>query len=330
MKKIGILVVVALLLIGCQATGPKTYSVNTESKTIARPKTCSFEQIPGKAYLIAPNYRKYVTNSFFYDPEREKVWQRDESKFTSLISQQFKIVETGVVTQEDGKLRQRNLSKYRYSEDEIKGIPYVRDKAFSSKLVTEDCSIYYLSGGTIVNYLLSFVVNVDGSKINEDDVLALYGSEPLKKKSMDAVIEYDRFEKRLKVTTPYFNNMLLRGSININDQSVTFLQLYLDLTFFDKWGFISNAIDTNGIGHEVVKISTDTDCSNSKMFGCKLTETVGVEIDEEFLKKNRDGFELKVFGTKEKIVKVSGHMVEGFLSGLKKAKEKVKSGGFDD
>ena len=76
----------------------------------------------------------------------------------------------------------------------------------------------------------------------------------------------------------------------------------------------------------MVKISTDTDCSYSDMLGCKLTETIGVTVSEEFLNKNRDGFELKVFGTKEKIVKVSSHMVESFLSGLNKAKTQVKSG----
>ncbi|NKC18622.1 MULTISPECIES: hypothetical protein [Pseudoalteromonas] len=328
MKKIGILIMAVFPLLGCQTTGPKTYTGNTQSIAATNSKSCSFDQITGKAYLIAPDFKKYVTNSFFYDSEKETVWQLDKGNYSSLTSQKFKIVDTGLVTKEDVKSRQPYLSKYRYSEDDIKGIPYVRDKAFSSKLVTEDCSIYYLSGGTIIKSLLSSIVNTDGTKINEDDVLAFYGSEPLSKKSMDAVIEYDRFEKRLKVKTPYYDDMLIRGSLNAKDQSISLVQLYVDLTFFDKWGFISNAIDTDGVNHEVVKISTDTDCSNSDMFGCKLTETVGVTISEEFLNKHRDGFELKLFGTKEKIVKVSGYMVEGFLSGMRKAKEQLKSGDF--
>lgn len=328
MRKIGILIMAVLPLIGCQTTGPKTYSANSESRSAATSKSCEFDQIPGKMYLIAPDFKKYVTNSFFFDPSQEAVRQLDKGNYSSLISQQFKVVETGVVTQEDITSRQPYLSKYRYNEDEIKGIPYIRDKAYSSKLVTSDCSIYYLSGATIIKSLLSSVVNLDGSKINEDDVLALYGSKPFKKKSMEASVEYDRFEKKLKVSTPYYNNMLIRGSIDTKSQSVSYLQLYVNLTFFDKWGFVSNSIDTDGKSHEVVKISTDTDCSNSDMFGCKLTETIGITIDEDFLNRNRSGFEIKVSGTKEKIVKVSSHVIEGFLLGLNKAKGQAKSGDF--
>lgn len=328
MKKNGILMVVTLSLMGCQAAGPGTYSSNAESGAIAGSKVCSFEEIPGKSYLIAPSFKRYITNSFFYDSEKETVYQRDKSKFSSLISQEFKVVETGVVTKQDIASRRPFLSKYRYRENEIEGTPYVRDKTFSSKLVTEDCSVYYLSGATAAKSLLSSVVNSDGSEIDEADLLVLYGSEPLQKKEMEAEIEYDRFEKRVKVTTPYYDGMLIRGSIDAKKKSVQFVQLYLNLTFFKKWGFVSNAIDTDGIRHEVVKISSDADCKHSDIGGCKLTEIVGVDVSEDFLKDHRGGFEMKVFGTKERVVKVSGQMVEGFLSGLQKAMEQVESGDF--
>lgn len=328
MKKLGIFIMATLPLFGCQSGGPKTYSTNAELKSSTNAKSCAFDEIPGKPYLIAPDFQNYVTNSFFYDPEREKVRQLDKGNYSSLISQQLKIIETGVITNEDIKSRQPYLSKYRYSEDEIQGTSYIRDKAYSSKLVTKDCSVYYLSGGTDVRSLMSSIVNLDGSKINEEDILALYGVEPLKKKSMNASVEYDRFEKTLKISTPYYDNMLIRGVINTNNKSVTFLQLYVDLTFFDKWGAISSAIDTDGVRHEVVKISTDADCSNSDMFGCKLKETVGITIDEDFLNKNLGGFEIKAFGTKDKIIKVSAQMIEGFLLGLSEAKKQAKSGDF--
>jgi hypothetical protein len=98
------------------------------------------------------------------------------------------------------------------------------------------------------------------------------------------------------------------------------------LTFFDKWGFISNALDTDGVSHDVVKISSDTDCSHSDLLGCKLTETIGVALTEKFLNKYINGFEIKVYGTKEKIIKVSGEAVKGFVSGIEKAKKMAKSG----
>lgn len=328
MIKIGILIIAVLLLVGCQTTGPKTYSANSESRSVPTSNSCDFDQIPRKAYLISPSFKTYITNSFFFDPSKESVWQLDKSKYSSLISQEFKVVETGVVTQEDIKSRLPYLSEYRFDEDEIGGIPHIRDKAYSSKLVTSDCSVFYLNGNTNVKSLLSSVVNLDGSKINEDDALALYGTKPFKKKNMDASVEYDRFEKTLKVASPYHDNMFIRGSINTKNQSVSNLQLYVDLAFFDKWGFVSNALDTDGINHEIVKISTDTDCSNSDLFGCKLTETIGITIDEDFLNRNKNGFEMKVFGTKEKIIKVSSHMIEGFLLGLNKAKDQARSGNF--
>ncbi|MFX6759143.1 hypothetical protein ABTH30_19840, partial [Acinetobacter baumannii] len=73
--------------------------------------------------------------------------------------------------------------------------------------------------------------------------------------------------------------------------------------------------------HEVVKIDRDADCSNRYM-DCKLSEIVGVSLSEPFLRKNKNGFELKLKGQQDRIIKVPSDMVVSFLDGLDAAKKK--------
>ena len=102
--------------------------------------------------------------------------------------------------------------------------------------------------------------------------------------------------------------MAIRG--NFSNKEVKFIQLYTNLYFIDKWGFVKNAVDTNGVYHDVTKISTDTSCSSS---GCTLTETIGIDLSLDFLKNNQNGFEIKAFGTREKIINVPSVMIKSFL-----------------
>lgn len=335
MKNIVLILIPLIALAGCQSTAPAKYDAvvqtTSEDKTgqiIANysNKGCAFYAINTKPYKLADSSKKYVTNSFFYDPSREKYNQLDKAIYQPLITQNFKVVETGVVTAEDLTNRKPFLSKYRYFEEELDGTPYKRDKTYSTKVVTEDCIIFYLHGGTTASSIKSIIVNIDGSKITDKNIIEFIGSKPLDTYEMDASVKYDRFEKAIKISTPLYKDRLIRGAINTNDNSISYVQLYISLTFFDKWGFVSNAIDTNSNRHEVTKISTDTDCLDSDIFGCKLTETIGVTLDKQFLESHMDGFEMKVFGTREKIIKVSGTMVKGFLKGLNEGLEKSKSG----
>ena len=130
---------------------------------------------------------------------------------------------------------------------------------------------------------IRIIKNSDNSELNEKDLLTIIGEKPLTKLEFESDIVYDKFTKVNAVTTPYLNNMAIRG--NFSNKEVKFIQLYTNLYFKNKWGFIKNAVDTNGSYHDVTKISTDTSCSNS---GCTLTETIGIDLSLDFLKKNQN------------------------------------------
>jgi len=308
------------LLVGCQATGPVKYQGSG-----AESAGCDYGSIEGDEYTLTDSTKPYVTNIFFYDSTKEKVWQLDKGMYTDLVSGNFKVVEVGVVTQEDINAKKPFLSKYRYFQEEYNGELLKRDKSFSTKVVTQNCSVYYLHGGTGKKSLTSSIAKSTGESLSDKDVMKVFGKTVFVELDLAASIKYDKFDKRYKVTTPTHNKMLLRGSINEDTHGVSYIQLYADLTFLEKWGFVKHATDTDGVNHEVTKISTDTDCS-SRVLGCVLTETIGVSLSRDFLEQKKEGFEIKVYGTKEAILKVPGKLVESFLEGLDQAVSKSKSG----
>ncbi|MGD9707459.1 MAG: hypothetical protein AB7V07_07355 [Candidatus Delongbacteria bacterium] len=309
-----LLTVIFLILAGCITTGPKKY----QSSTIGK---CIYDELEGNEYKLTELIKTYVTNHFFYDPERESLYQNNKNHFKALQNQNFKVLKTGCITVDDVKIKQRYFGEYRYYDEVITGELFVLDKSFSTKIITEDCTVFYfgLRGG--VHSLKSDILLADGSEISDEDILDLIGNEPLKKQTLEASINYDRFEKIYKVKTPMFDDIFIRGAINEKDQQISFIQLYLNVLFIENWGFISNAIDIDGNSHEVTKISSDV---NSYSFGTTLTETIGVCLDRDFLEKHKDGFELKLFGRKEEIIYIHGLMVRSFLKGLDLAIEETK------
>jgi hypothetical protein len=309
MKATSILtVIISIILTSCITTGPIKYGDATKGN-------CAYRSIDSKEYKLSDLCKKYVTNYFFYDPNVEIMYQRNINAYKALQNQNFKILKTGVVSV-DNMAKKTRLPIFRYSDQELGGDLYKLDNSFSTMVLTEDCTIFYFQLSLVSGANRTSVVSVDGTAIMDDDILKLIGTQPLEKLTLKASVEYDRFEKVFKVATPMYKDILIRGSIKANDQSVSYIQLYLDLLFLNEWGFISNAIDTDSNRHDVTKISSDT---NSHDFGISLTETIGVSLDRDFLEKHADGFELKVFGAQEKIIKVHGLMVKSFLQGLDSA-----------
>ena len=51
-----------------------------------------------------------------------------------------------------------------------------------------------------------------------------------------------------------------------------------------------------------------------------MKETIGVDLSEQFLKKHKNGFEMKLSGKKTLVLAVSGDVVNAFLTELNKAK----------
>ncbi|MFQ5346443.1 MAG: hypothetical protein ACE5ED_01195 [Rhodothalassiaceae bacterium] len=150
------------------------------------------------------------------------------------------------------------------------------------------------------------------------------GDRPLEKLKLTADIKYDKFVKSYDVSTPFYDNMLIRGSVDAKSNRIIYVQLYTDLVFFEEWGYIETSIDTDGNRHEVTQISSDVDCY-SEFLGCELTEGIGITLSKDFLESHRNGFEIKAYGAQEKIITVPRQLIESFLLGLDKAIQQSKN-----
>ena len=313
MKKISILsgVIVLLFLAGCGAGAPQVLK-NNDGK-------CSYKEIQGKEYKYKGKYQ-YMQITFLHNPNLQSYEQMGNKVYEPLMKG-FKILETGVTTAENRYYNESPiLSGSRYAKSSFNNNDiYILDSGVSTKIVSEKCQIFY----TQIKYVSRFrdsLSNIDGSELSIEDIRNIAGSKNFIKDDFKATISYDRFEKSYKILTPELYSTFIRGSMKNND--ILYVQLYTSLYFNDKWGFIDKSIDTNGKKHSVVKISTDTDCSGS--YGCSLTETIGISLSIDFLKRNKKGFEIKAYGSKEKIIKVPGAMVRSFLSGIENAKKLTK------
>lgn len=302
---------IALGLAGCSSFGPKNLSQNG---------ICNYESVQSETYKLQPSFSEYVTNSFFYNENAEKIQQLDKSKYTSLVNSTFKILKTGVVTAEDLKNRSSYLSQYRYDEVSFDGIPYKRDKAYSTEVITSNCDVFYLAGETTKGSIETEIIHSDGSKLSDSDMKKFISPLALETINFEATITHDNFKKITKIETPSYDDLLIRGAVDDKTHKLVFIQLYADLTFYNDWGNIKLAYDTDGDTHTVTSINTDANCANSNLFGCRLTETVGAELDRKFLEKHIDGFELKFSGSQERIVKIPKMMVQSFLNAAELAK----------
>jgi hypothetical protein len=274
-----------------------------------------YNSLEGKSFQLSEDFKPYVTNSFYFDPYKRDHFQLN-GNYEDLKSQSFKVLETGVVTAADLNKRRPIFSEYRYYQEEIDGELYKRDKTYSTKVLTDNGSIFYLGGGTKIESLLSSIVNTDNSKIDNKDIFLLFGDKPFEKLILAANVEFDKFLKIYNISTPFYNDILIRGSVDAKTNQVINIQLYADLVFRKKWGNIDNAVDTDGNSHKVTKISTDIDVDVSPITGSILTETIAISLNLTFLEKHRSGFEIKAYGTKEQVITVPGQLIESFLLGI--------------
>ncbi len=310
-KSILFKVIVLLFLSGNGVCAPQVFKTNDEK--------CSYGEIKGKEYKYKGKY-KYMNITFLHNPNLQSYEQMGDKVYKPLIKG-FKVLETGLTTAENKYYNDSSiLSSLRYDKEAIEHNDiYILDGGVSTKIVSEKCQIFY----TQIKYVSRFrdaLSNIDGTELSIEDIRNIAGSQNFAKTDFKATMKYDRFEKIHKIRTPELHSSFVRGSLK--DGNILYVQLYTSLYFNGKWGFIDKSIDTDGNKHTVVKITTDTDCSRSS--GCRLTETIAISLSIDFLKRNKKGFEIKAYGSKEKIIKVPGAMVRSFLLGVENAKKQTK------
>ncbi|MDB4224305.1 hypothetical protein N9850_11070 [Granulosicoccus sp.] len=320
------LLVFSILVHACAQTGPQREAAKVSSSSQisdgnSSASPCGYSDIAGSEYRLTATFAPYASNMFFFDAERSGgMAQLNSAAYETLSRQPFKVVATGLLTADAKVARQPYLAQYRYSEIILGGDLFKIDKGNSTKVLTEDCSVYYFKVGQTPKFLEESIVQNNGQPLTTEQFINLTGPTALVPVNTNAKIEIDRFTGEYKVTTPYFDSMLLRGTVNGTTGELNFAQLYSDLVFFGDWGSIRSAIDTQAKLYEVTKIDTEADCSSSRLTGCRLTETIGVTLGEDFLEQNREGFELRFQGSKTREITIPGSLVRSFLEGIQTAR----------
>lgn len=293
----------------------------TAIATPALADECSYNDIQGTEYRISDKYANYVTNNFQVYPDVEDYKQGDKSLYVSLVTHPFKVTNTKVVTKESSRYDEPMFEGYRYSDVNLDGKAYFIDRHYNIEVTTSDCHKFYFDPAYLdfKDFEYDFV-RTDGASLTKQNYMKFL-ENALKKSDIQAKSEYDKFEKSYKVKTDYFDQYLIRGNFNEKTKKYDFVQLYLDTVQHVKpsEGSINMyqvAKDTDGNSHKVLTIDSSVDCSSSfaSTVGCTVKQPLGIDLTEDFLRKHKDGFELKLLATKPFVQEVSGDVVKAFLA----------------
>ncbi|MGF1694011.1 hypothetical protein [Photobacterium kagoshimensis] len=202
----------------------------------------------------------------------------------------------------------------------INGIDYQFDSNVKTAVMFEDCiSALWFKGHVNYNEIkeLKSFKKINGSSFSENDLAFTYGINNVKRAKHEALIDIDDFANTATIKTKYQDGILLRAwSNNKLTQKPKDFQLYVDLKFSGDWGHVKTARTKDGTIYNLTKIDTNADCSGT--FGCILTETVGVTLPISLLKTNQNGFDVKFYGTKNKVITVSSYHIKSLNNGISK------------
>lgn len=282
-------------------------------KGLQQAPKCHYQSIKSPQYHIDPHETTMLKAAFYYDASTIKSRQGFDKFYIQLKSQPFKVFTQGIQTAED---RSHIHGHGRYQHLTLDGIAYLRDKAYSTQVITQDCTLYYLSGDVPLRFVHEMVKTADDQTLSKNAIITqLYGKNVLKPLTLTAQINEDKAHQLWILETPYNNHQQLMARVKQPTHRVDAVVLMADLHFLDSFGKVTEAIDQNQQVHPLQHTNLQARCF---IEGCQLTESVAIQLSEDFLKHHRHGFSLRLRGEKEKTVTVSKNMVEGLLEGLQK------------
>lgn len=295
--------------------------------SIAFADECYYSDTEGVEYKVSDKNARYITQDFQAFPDKDAYDQRDLSYYDSLINNSFKVTKTDATTLDSVKYA-GFLSKYRLGDVVIDNKAYITDAFYNIQITTSDCKKFYYSPSRKDLKSLQYdFIRTDGQTITSKNYFDFLGSA-VKKADIKTTSEYDKFEKKTLVKTDYFDRYLIRGMFDKTNKKYSVIQIYLDTTVLTKalaeersWNNIGIAKDTDSNSHQVVQISRKPDCSDTTLFGCTLYETIGIDVSEQFLRKHKDGFELKMIGSNTFVKEINGDVVQSFLRETDKLKK---------
>lgn len=306
MNKTLIVSICILFFAGCSSTNEAPYRDDIHTSINNR---CPYKEMPSSEFVYTGS-QNHFSSFFASDSELSSEVNAISSDF---YDKKFKF---------SGNTREK---KY-------KGDPYPQVRkldggyyAFASNVQTavmfEDCKIaLWFKGHTNYDDLIDgkHFEKVNGSEFSKEDLFYAYGTTNVKVASLEPKIEIDEFSNSSTISTDFLNRVLLRTWSDAQQiKKPEKFQVYANLIFLSDWGHVRSARTKDGKLRNITKIATDADCSNTYT-GCVLTETVGVTLPISVLRDNKDGFEIKFYGTKNQVVKINSYQVMTLLNWIEK------------
>lgn len=292
-------------------------------KALSADGACQYQSLAQTEFKVAAGQGDWIKYYVLFDKGRKQTYQTPVTGYNSLLTQPFKVVGTDATTVETEN--DARVGHYKFEDIELAGRLFKLNKSYYTKVMTQDCSVYYMSMAP--RDIKVALTRQEGSTLSNEDFKQFYGGTSLQAISSKATVNYDNFEKHYKVETPIFNDLLLRGTVLKETGLEVALQVYTTVSFSGEWANLDRAFSEDGERLTLTRIASNPDCSGTQFnLPCRLDETVGVNVSREFLEKNRDGVELKLSGQDSTVIYVPGPLIISLLDGLNDAQGLIKTG----
>ncbi|MEJ6122960.1 hypothetical protein MT390_13915 [Vibrio sp. 2-Bac 85] len=317
-----------LVLAACQTTGTDTQSGNVEATTsssfsFSQPVTkidesqcnaAGYAAMPGPefSYIGQDKYSKL----YFNVASDSSNYKYTDADYVPLIGAKFKF--TGILAPKEFK-SQNPYKKVTTIDD----VSVEFESNIKSAIITESCHAYWFRGHTHYGYVTGeqagTLEKTDKTKVTVEDFKFAYGPDNVKAYEPKAKIDVDKFAKTATITTEYQDSLMLRAWSDSNlSKMPKEIQIYTEIMLLD-WANFDRAISDDGNKRTLVRIDTDVrNCGG--IIGCQLYETVGVSVPLSYVKKNKDGFEVQVYGQQKKVIKVPKYQITSMLEAINKIK----------
>ena len=281
---------------------------------------CNYSSIDGLEYRVKQDYANIAMGDFKKVANQKGMHQKSINDYLSLMKYPFKV--TGVVMSDYEDFYRTRLSNLRFKDVAVDGRAYYLDRIYNLEVTTSDCEKYHYLADAAAMGPKSFeyyLYRNDNKPITTDNYLEFFKGV-VKPSSIKAESKYDVFEGKTNIYTDYFDNYRIRAQYDSSKKKYDFIEVYMYLESSTErlgekrtWNSIRLAKDTDGNTHDVVQLSNDIECSPRSMFGCTMKERIVVHVDEEFLRKHKDGFRLKLVGNYPIEQEIVGDVVKAFL-----------------
>lgn len=288
--------------------------------------TCNYSSIDGLEYRVKQDYTKIATINFKRIASQKGIHQQSTNEHLSLVENPFKV--TGVIMSDIGDLYKTRLSDLRFEDVAVDGRAYRIDNAYNLEVTTSDCEKYRYTGisAAYPEFFKRQFYRNDDKPITTDNFLEFFKGV-VNPYNIKAESKYDAFERKTSIYTDFFDKYRIRAQYDSSKKKYDFIEIYMYLTSSVEqlgekrtWNSIRLAKDTDGNTYDVVQLSSDMECNPFNMFGCTMKERIAVQVNEEFLRKHKDGFRLKLVGNYPFEQEIVGDVVKAFLDETDKLK----------